>query len=344
MRLIFLCLLCIALGIGGTILQKTAMLIQHFELPSSQYGLLSTPTEPGTLLMGGDIMLARAVEGIMIEKGASFPFTGIFNVIQEHDVAVANFESSVPKEHVPTPSMKMRFSVPEYGLTELARVGFDVLSLSNNHALDYGKEGYVHTKEACVRNGLVCIGHPVVHDKDSMTVVDVKGTRVGILMLHTLFEKASTTELLGLVDALETMSDIQYVFIHWGEEYERFHNASQEELAHALIDGGIDGVIGHHPHVMQDIELYKGKPIFYSLGNLIFDQYFSPDVQEGFLVSISIDEKSIEYTLIPYDMHDERTQPRLQEGDEKIGTLRTLLRYPLFTEAEIEAGTFEVLR
>jgi poly-gamma-glutamate synthesis protein (capsule biosynthesis protein) len=144
--------------------------------------------------------------------------------------------------------------------------------------------------------------------------------------------------------SLEESSDVQIAFIHWGDEYVRVHNAEQQALAHALVDHGIDAVIGHHPHVMQDVEKYGGVPIFYSLGNLVFDQYFSDDVQEGYMLSLSISKRDITYTLHPYESRTHRSSPRLMEGDTRTDVLYELLTKNYFTEEEIQSGTFSLSR
>ncbi len=344
MHLLYLALLFIVLAFGGTSIQRLAQFIDEFELPQSQYGLLSASYVPGTLLFTGDIMLGRSVEDVMTENGDAFPFTTIARIVGDHDRAVANFEASVPEVHVKTKSNTVRFSVKETALAEVARTGFDILSLSNNHALDFGESGFDETKEACRRLQVSCVGHPTRYDEQSSIVTEVGDTRVGILMLHTVFGSLSTSTAATLLSKLEENSDVQYAFIHWGTEYERLHSREQEVLARFLIDEGVDGVIGHHPHVMQDVELYQGKPIFYSLGNLIFDQHFSRDVQEGYMVSVTFDKKSIVYTLIPYDTHDVRLQPKIQTDNSRSGTLQSLLRYPVFTETEIHEGSFKVMK
>ena len=94
-------------------------------------------------------------------------------------------------------------------------------------------------------------------------------------------------------------TNILFIFPHWGIEYENVATELQNQWAHLMIDAGADAIIGSHPHVVQNIEVYNGKPIFYSLGNFIFDQYFSEDVQKGLCLNIFIDKKSIKYQLLP---------------------------------------------
>jgi poly-gamma-glutamate synthesis protein (capsule biosynthesis protein) len=85
------------------------------------------------------------------------------------------------------------------------------------------------------------------------------------------------------------------VFLHWGNEYETLHTKSQEDFAHFFIDSGVDLVVGAHPHVVQDVETYNGKRIYYSLGNFVFDQYWNEEVQTGLMVKVVLEGDSVTY-------------------------------------------------
>ncbi len=271
------------------------------------------PFVPRTLLFVGDIFLGRSVEKRALEFGDEYSFLGTSALIQEADIAIGNFEGSVPQIHVPTPSMGFVFSIHERFLPIVRSAGFDILSLANNHAFDYGVLGYEHSKERCSGAGLICVGHPREVGTQSTTSVMLDDTEVGIVFLHALVP-IDEAMLDHAVDSLES-HDLRVAYIHWGNEYEHTHSGAQEKLAHHLIDSGIDVVIGHHPHVVQDIELYKGKPIFFSLGNFIFDQYFSPDVMEHLGVQIKIEERSFDYSIIPFESSSTRSQPKIMEGE-----------------------------
>lgn len=267
----------------------------------------------GTVLFTGDIMLARTVERWMDAMGSEYPFIGTVHRIAAADIAVGNFESSVPEVHIPTPNYTFAFAVREKHFRALADTGFDVLSLANNHALDYGAAGYAYTKEVCLDAQMHCFGHPTVAKPDTL-VLEVGSTRVGFVPLHTLFVLPDLVEITAALEELALVSDLQIVYVHWGEEYEPLHNARQEELAHALIDAGADAVIGHHPHVIQDVSLYQGKPIFYSLGNFVFDQYFSTEVQEGLIVELTIEKDELIYEITPVSAIDSHSQPHIVDG------------------------------
>ena len=102
-----------------------------------------------------------------------------------------------------------------------------------------------------------------------------------------------------IISVLASATDMVIVNMHWGREYEHQYNKRQQEIAQALVDRGADMIIGHHPHVVQGMEIYHNKPIFYSLGNFIFDQYFSADTQEELAVEAVIDGEGMELVLHP---------------------------------------------
>ena len=128
------------------------------------------------------------------------------------------------------------------------------------------------------------------------------------------------------------------MYVHWGDEYELVHNAKQRDLAEKLIAAGVDLIIGHHPHVVQDIEVIDGVPVLYSLGNFIFDQYFSTEVQIGYTVDLVLSSTSQKVNLVPHTAQA-KTQPRLMTETEKIGFHEALAHRsdPTLTNA-IKAG------
>src|SRR5690606_37322647 len=118
------------------------------------------------------------------------------------------------------------------------------------------------------------------------------------------------------------------------------HTTVQESLAHILIERGIDAVVGHHPHVVQDIAIYKGAPIFYSLGNFIFDQYFSSEVQEGALLEVHIENTSVVFRVIPIESHDVRSQPTFAHDKDTKRILEHMFTHIAHDDrVDVEKGT-----
>jgi poly-gamma-glutamate synthesis protein (capsule biosynthesis protein) len=104
--------------------------------------------------------------------------------------------------------------------------------------------------------------------------------------------------------------------MHWGIEYKNISNDAQRNLAHLLIDKGVDAVIGAHPHVVEEAELYKNKPIFYSLGNFIFDQYFSEETQEGLSVGLILQDGAVKSAYL-FPMYGVKSQVQLMEEERR---------------------------
>jgi poly-gamma-glutamate synthesis protein (capsule biosynthesis protein) len=131
--------------------------------------------------------------------------------------------------------------------------------------------------------------------------------------------------------------------VHGGDEYHLHSNKFQEGFYESLIDMGVDAVIAHHPHVVEEVELYKKKPIFYSLGNFIFDQYFSKDVQQELSVKITVKNDSVNYQLIP--LKSTRSQPRQMTEEETSDFLKVLADRSLpDIKALITQGSFTLPR
>ncbi|MFH2018657.1 MAG: CapA family protein, partial [bacterium] len=103
----------------------------------------------------------------------------------------------------------------------------------------------------------------------------------------------------SIVEKIKPKSDFIIANVHWGQEYQKTSNSLQRKLARELIDLGVDAIIGHHPHVVQEMEIYKNRPIFYSLGNFVFDQYFSEATQQELGVGLVFRDKSISAYVFP---------------------------------------------
>lgn len=308
-------LIFITASVSPTVLLGTA----------SKEPLTNTEFKSGSILFVGDVMLGRRVERMMDELGAEYPFLGTQDLIQNATVAVGNFEGTVPSVHASTPDFGFQFSMKNSSLQTLKNVGFDVLSLANNHSFDHGVKGYQNTLLECKKSGLVCSGHPKTSFTHSTSVVTVGDTSVGILFLYALVDEPSKNEIAALLDELNAVSDVQIAYVHWGTEYNLSHSIDQSFLARALIDVGVDAVMGHHPHVVEEVERYREKPIFYSLGNFVFDQYFNDDVQAGLAVRMSIEKDNIVYTAIPLTSKLSRSQPQIATIEESVVLLSRIL-------------------
>ena len=153
----------------------------------------------------------------------------------------------------------------------------------------------------------------------------MNGITIGLVGFHEL-HGSGFDDVLTEVERLSPLTDALFVMPHWGIEYEREKpSAQQRQEAHALIDAGADVIIGAHPHVIQPIELYQDKPIFYSLGNFIFDQYFSQETMEGLAVGVTLIKEytttTAAFFLRPIEI-TQKSQPALA-GIERTEAIRS---------------------
>ena len=272
----------------------------------------------------GDVMLARNVELLSDIEGKNYLFSQISNLFKKNNFNFINFEGTLTNNHQRTKSGIMRFDISKKILPTLAETGITHASLANNHALDYGLTNFNLTKETLVAEKISSFGHPTLIDNNSVTYLNLGKYKLAVLALHTLFTDPSAKDLENIFKVMQINSDFQIVYVHWGDEYQVIHNKAQEDFAKKLVFWGADLIIGHHPHVVQDIQLVDGIPVFYSLGNTIFDQYFSLAVEEGYSVNLSLIANKLIIKLIPFTSVDTHSQPRPMTNLESIHFLTNL--------------------
>ncbi len=252
-----------------------------------------------SVLSFGDLMLGRDV-GKAIKNGDN-PFEDIEgvegNFVRGVDIISANLEGPITTAKN---CIKKAYSFKfDPKVTELlVKYNFNAFNLSNNHAFDCHDKGYEDTKKYLDASGLFHFGGNSDNRIKIKNIADKKIAFVGID--NTIASKNNALYKQKVVTA-KNESDYVMVNIHWGQEYRKEPTKKQIDLAHDLIDSGADVIIGHHPHVVESGEIYKGKAIFYSLGNFIFDQ-IGAEENQGLGVGIVFDDKFINFYLFPFDI------------------------------------------
>lgn len=263
-----------------------------------------TEYEPEIIIMAvGDIMLNRGVEHMIEKHGEDFkfPFLLISTHFRKADILFGNLESVVSDKGTKVGSIYSFRAKPE-AIKGLAF--FDVLSVANNHVFDYGREALEDSLKRLKEADIDYTGGGL-NEKESRSGVikEVEGTKIAFLgytgsgLKNWQAEGSSSginwldKNMMG--DIKKTEADIVIVSMHFGEEYQLKQNEEQEYWAKKAIDSGADIVLGHHPHVVQPLEEYNGGWIAYSLGNFVFDQYFSEETMKGMLLEIVIKNKEI---------------------------------------------------
>ncbi len=255
----------------------------------------------------GDIMLDRGVK-TSVEKNFNGEYARLFDnlgFLKNYDILFGNLEGPVSDKGNNVGS-KFSFRMDPKVLDVLKDAGFDTLSFANNHVGDWNKAAFLDTLARLEEKGLNPVGAGKnKRDAEDVRIIEVNGTKIGYLGFSDVgpdwlaATDANAGILLGkdknLVNIIKNADpkvDVLVVSFHWGEEYQK-HSARQEMLAHQAIDAGAEIVAGGHPHVMQDIEKYHNGIIAYSLGNFIFDQYFSTDTMQGMLLEVDIVNKKL---------------------------------------------------
>lgn len=266
------------------------------------------------IAFAGDMMFDRGVERLTNQLGDTYPIDLIKDFLKRFDYAIGNLEGPINEKPSDFPDGSLKFSFGVKSLDSLKAGNFQVVSLANNHTLNTNQEGLEETRQILKKSNIGYAGDPIecgieyLHQKDYISFYAVNET-----FPMNCDEEDLTSSLIEI--KYYNPDSLIVVLMHWGEEYSLVSSESQEEMAHDLIDAGADVIIGGHPHVTQNIEKYKGKLIFYSLGNFIFDQYFSKDTQEGLIIGMELYKDKAVYKLYP--IMNKLSQPRLMEDNEK---------------------------
>ena len=269
-------------------------------LPALAYAQ-SEPEPPQTrILLGGDVMLSRNVAArARAQNNPAWPFRDIAPLFAAADIAFVNLESPFSDKGA---IMKtgMIFKTEPDMIAGLELAGIDVVSTANNHARDRGNYGLEYTLDHLNAHGIAAVGTgKTVEAAHAGAVLERNGVRFGFLAYtydanngnyrDTEPRIAVMDDINGMqadVAAMKARADVILVSMHAGAEYQLKPNAQQVQFARAAIDAGARVVVGHHPHVRQPWEWYGGGAIFYSLGNLIFDQFQRTETQIGSLAEL----------------------------------------------------------
>ncbi|MDD3655963.1 MAG: AmmeMemoRadiSam system protein B [Atribacterota bacterium] len=264
-----------------------------------------------TVLLAGDMMLGRGLEKLMTENGIYYPFQKIVQLLRGVDIVFANFEGPI-KENVPGISEdEAKFASRPEVLEAVRWSQINLLSLANNHTTDLGEEGLEETKEWLQKYQINFIG-TTLPDHQHIKNNSFYTEQYVFLAFNRILPYIDYQE--SIIKEVEKTKQsnpgkIIIVSIHWGKENELISSPIQRELAHQIIAAGADVIVGHHPHVVQEIELIDNRPVFYSLGNFIFNQQAYSETREGLLIGITMTADNLTLWLFP--IKNQAGQPML---------------------------------
>lgn len=258
-----------------------------------------------TLAFVGDMMLDRGVKG-SVYKNFSGNYNSLFDNVRDqlaaYDLLFANLEGPISDKGSDTGAL-YSFRMEPDSLSAIKEADFDILSVANNHTLNWGEVAFADTLHRLSNAGIDYVGGGVTGaEAYTEKFINIQDIKIAFLAFSELKDGGisidsnkpgvamiSEKEVQESISRTKKAADLVIVSYHFGDEYESSENAYQIKYAKLAIDSGADLIIGHHPHVVESLEQYRNNYIIYSLGNFIFDQYFSEETMSGGLLEVVVD-------------------------------------------------------
>lgn len=264
----------------------------------------------------GDMMLGRFVNNTVKRYDPSVVFLGTGIDMTSLDYLTGNFEHPIINDEIKLENKereKIYLSADEAVLDIIKQTGFTNVNLANNHMGDYGEEGILHTVDAFQKADIPFVGAGENRsDAYKIHYEEIKGKTIATIGFTEVYTRAALTGIdtpgvatsnmkimLNKVYEASKYADVVITHIHWGTEYKTKYDKRQKQIAEVLADAGVDVIIGHHPHVLQTVDIIDNTIVFYSLGNFIFDQGWSMTRETVFPVLTMQKDGKIEVTLTP---------------------------------------------
>nr|WP_041756182.1 CapA family protein [Bradyrhizobium sp. ORS 278] len=269
------------------------------------------------LLFTGDIMLSRQVAREIAARGGLSPWHGMSDMFRRADLVVGNFEGTVGTAEACDAPRELCFAVDPRLVGLLKHAGFTALGIANNHSGDLGATGRKATREALHAAGLGAIG-----SAESPAFLKVRGRTLALISLNLVpgrdgqIDQVPSWPVAQKLRLARALADWVLVSVHWGKELADWVVPEQESAARWLVAQGADLIIGAHPHVVQPPACVDGKPVFYSLGNHVFDQKY-PLTKRGLIADCEIEDDRLVCSGLPTGTPDGSAYPVLSATPEQ---------------------------
>lgn len=332
---ILLLILILSFAIKGCSSRKSKAASSSKAKNISQTGSLTVTPEPKmdpvslTLSVVGDCTLGTdeyfdydtSLNAYYENYGADYFMANVKSIFSKDDLTIANFEGTLT-ESTEREDKQFAFKAPASYANILTAGSVEAVNTANNHSHDYGEESFNDTLKALDTANILHFGY------DETAVTEVKGVKVGLVGIYELNDHLGREEQLkqNIAKVKQDGAQLIVVIFHWGNEKEEVPDENQKTLGHLAIDEGADLVCGHHPHVLQGIEEYKGKNIVYSLGNFCFGGNAYPSDMDTiiFQQTFTIDQNGVKddnvTNIIPCSISSDSDynnyQPTPAEGEE----------------------------
>ncbi len=317
-------------------------------LPDATFLLPADPNAPAPVFMTdrgtamnvtmvGDIILGRTVNTIMTRlNDFAAPFRLVADELKHADLTIGNLECSLSDSIAPpSDPYTFLFITSATAVDGLTLAGIDGVTRANNHSMNFGVGGMHDTSAALDKAGITHFGMgDNLAEARQPGLFEVRGTRLAFLGFDGITgasygatdEYAGTSplvieQLVADIATAHQQADLVIPYIHWGIEYTLEPTAEQRAIARRAIDAGADIVVGSHPHWVQGIEIYRGKPIVYSLGNFVFDQDWSEETKQGLIMHLTFQGSTlVALRFVPVYIED-FYRPRIVDGAEQVTIL-----------------------
>lgn len=280
------------------------------------------------IFISGDFAPKMRVSEAIEEGNYQCLFNDVLPIIKESDIAITNLECPLVDKGIPIAKTGPNLKASTKSIEAVKYAGFDMVTLANNHALDYGAVGLKSTMDLCKGNGIEFIGAGNdLSEAKSIKYFDIKGKKIAFI--NCCENEWSTTHdntpgcnpldeisLFYQISEAKSNSDYTIIIIHGGHETYELPSPRMKKLYRWFIDLGVNAFIGHHTHCFSGYEIYKGKPIIYSLGNFIFDSNRrNTSWNIGAAIVLSIYNDDIAFNLHPYTQCDDSVGVHLFDYD-----------------------------
>jgi len=311
------------------------------KLPTRINPSITPVSIPKRMLFVGDIMMARGVAQLTEKYGLEYPFFNIRPLFYlfNWNIIYGNLEGPVRTEAKPVSLFSVRFDYSPEIPQLLAKLGFNLLNIANNHMADQGYSAIDSTRKYLEENHIFPLGD---YSDCSLKYKYQKDNFIFLGANLVYKSKYCVQDLLQEIKELKTKDTNLYVIVtpHWGTEYTSSPDDFQKQTAHQLIEAGADLIIGHHPHVVQATEEYQGKLIFYSLGNFVFDMYFSQPVQQELALGFEYQPSKETFYLFP--LQSNKSQLSFMTAEEQTKFFNSLAQISTPSLADqIKKGVIE---
>jgi gamma-polyglutamate biosynthesis protein CapA len=273
----------------------------HYQTPYISKQAYPTATQTptmytSTILFTGDLMMDRYIREIAMKHGGyKYILANITPFLASYDIVISDLEGPITNN--PSISIGSIIGSPaNYVFTfdpsitkTLYENNIRLVSIGNNHILNQGDNGLIQTIDNLNKQHIEWFGNANGTIEPRKIVKNIGGITIGFVNFNEFVENGKES-VLSDIDSLKDTVDLLIVYAHWGPEYETQAPLGIKRFAMELIDRGADLIIGCHPHVIMNSEIYKGKSIYYSIGNFVMDQYFSPETKKGIVLEISMEK------------------------------------------------------